>query len=141
MEDFAVENVMRALRENIKEKKLCSSDLSFTSRYHHKFMQELKKLDEIVLFGAGRHGEMLYDDIIQHGIDTVRCFCDNKAAGQMIKGMQVLLPRDAVSQYPDAYYVITPNDFQNEILLQLVDMGIRVNHIRLFNMLNTGLIL
>lgn len=140
MENFIVENVMNMLREDIRKEKLCSSDLSFTTYYHHKSIQEFKTFDRIILFGAGRYGEIALDDMLQHGIDAVRCFCDNSAAGSSIKGVEVISPKEAAALYPNVYFVITPKDYQNEMLVQLVNMGISVDHIRLYDLLNTGLI-
>ena len=45
-----------------------------------------------------------------------------------------------MNQYPDACFVITPKDYENEILRQLVHMGVDVENIVIFNIKNTGLI-
>lgn len=140
MEKFMVENVMDMLREDIKRKKLCSSELSFVSLYHNRLIQNLKNLKSIVLFGAGKYGELILNDLLQHGIDTVQCFCDNKIKVNSIQGLRVISPQEAMELYPDAYYVITPRDFQYEMLVQLVHLGINVDNVRLFELANTGLI-
>ena len=141
MERFMVEDVMNTLREDIKTKKLCSSDLSYTTYYHRKLMQELRTLDSVVLFGAGKHGQIILDEMLQHDIGNVICYCDNKASGTLIRGIKVISPHEAINLYPEAYYVITPMDYQEEILVQLINMGIRIEHIRLCDLLRTGLIL
>ena len=140
MEKFTVETVMNKLREDIRKQKLRSVDLSYTTYYHHKSIREFETFGRIVIFGAGRYGEIALADMVQNGIEAVVCFCDNSASGDSVNGVEVISPGEAVERYPDAYYVITPKDYSNEILTQLVNMGITVDHIRIYNLLNTGLI-
>lgn len=141
MVEFDTQQVMEEIRKNISEAQPCLGDLYFTTFYYRKLIKMLKKPTELVLFGAGRYGEIVLSALKGEGIRSVRCFCDNsdKAIGNDIDGLEVLSPQDAVKRYPNACFVITPKDYENEILRQLVHMGVDIENIVIFNIKNTGL--
>lgn len=142
MEDFSTEKIMAEIRGEILEGHLHISDLSFTTFYYRKLIRMLKNQEELVLFGAGRYGELILKVLIQEGIQTVRCFCDNsmQVIGRCVYGMKVLSLQDAFQKYRDACFVITPQDYENEIMRQLVHTGVDVEKIVIFNIKNTGMV-
>lgn len=142
MEKFSTQQAMAEIHRGIAQEKPCLSDLYFTTFYYRKLIRMLKEPQRLVLFGAGKYGETILAALKREGIDTVQCFCDNndKALGKRIDGLKVISPQDAMNQYPDACFVITPKDYENEILRQLVHMGVNVENIVIFNIKNTGLI-
>ena len=73
---------------------------------------------------------------------TVQCFCDNNSMvwDKVVCGKKVFSPQEAVSRYPDACFVITPKDYENEILRQMVCLGVDIENILIFNIKNTGLV-
>lgn len=139
---FDTERVMKEIHDKIVVKQPRLSDLYFTTFYYRKLIRMLKNPADLVLFGAGRYGEIVLDALKGEGIRSVRCFCDNsdKAIGNVVDGLEVLSPCDAAKRYPDACFVITPKDYENEILRQLVHMGVDIENIVIFNIKNTGLI-
>lgn len=142
MDKFNVEQTMEEIRSMLKERKLRDSQLYYVSRYHNRMIKQLLEAEEIVLFGAGEYGKIILKDLQQQEIHTVKCFCDNNKSliGSEIEGIKVLSPEDAVSQFSKAYFVVSPKDYMNEILRQLVHMGIEVDCILLFDVKNAGLV-
>lgn len=141
MAEFDTQQVMEEIHKKISEANSHLSDLYFTTFYYRKLIKMLKKSTDLVLFGAGRYGEIVLSALKGEGISSVRCFCDNsdKAIGNVIDDLEVLSPQDAVKRYPAACFVITPKDYENEILRQLVHMNVDIENIVIFNIKNTGL--
>lgn len=141
MEQFAVEDVMKRIRGEIRDKGLCIDELSYISPYHNRMMKRLKLCKELIIFGVGKYGQLTLEDLEQHGISTVKCICDNnkKVIGKKIRGYGVLSPEDAFANYPNASFVITPSEYENEILAQLIHMGVKIENAIIFNVKITGL--
>lgn len=142
MSDFDTEVVMDKLRFEIKQNGLCTSQLSYVSPYHNKLLQQLIRLNEIIIFGAGEYGRIVLEDLRQHGVTSVKCFCDNSQTriGRCIEEIKVLSFDEAKKKYPNACYVITPKGHEEEILKQIVNGGVEVDRTYLFIMKNTGLV-
>lgn len=142
MEEFNTENAMREIRESISVNHCSPGDLSFTTFYYRKLIEILKDTDELILFGAGRYGQIMFMALMQEGIRTVSCFCDNsdQVIGSFVCGVEVLSPQDAIQRYPNACFVITPKDYDNEILRQLVHAGVDIDNIVICNIKNTGMV-
>lgn len=143
MGGFNTQQAMEEIYAELAEVKPCLSDLHFTTFYYRKIIRMLRAPKRLVLFGAGKYGEKILTALKREGIDTVQCFCDNSssAVGNLIDGLEIISPQDAVEQYADACFVITPKDYENEILRQLVHMGVDIENIVIFNIKNTGLII
>lgn len=143
MGEFNTQQAMEKIRAEIAEGKPCLSDLHFTTFYYRKIIKMLRVPKRLVLFGAGKYGETVLAALKREGIDTVQCFCDNnsRAVGKLIDDLEIVSPQDAVDRYPDACFVITPKDYENEILRQLVHMGVDIENVMIFNIKNTGLIM
>lgn len=141
MEQFAVEEVMNRIRREIRDKGLRVDELSYISPYHNRMMKRLKLCSELVIFGAGEYGKTTLEDLERYGISTVKCVCDNDkhAAGREMRGYKVLSPEEALETYPNACFVITPMGYENEILIQLVHMGVKIENAVVFNLRITGL--
>jgi len=143
MEKFNTQQAMAEIYEEIAEGDFCLSDLHFTTFYYRKLVKMLRKPEKLVLFGAGKYGGIILAALKRERIDTVQCFCDNneKALGNIIDSLEIISPQDAMKRYPNACFVITPKDYENEILRQLIHMGVDIENIVIFNIKNTGLII
>lgn len=141
MGEFYTQQVMTEIRKKISDEQPCLSDLYFTSFYYRKLIRMLKEPEKLVLFGAGGYGEIILTYLQQEGIQTVQCFCDNNVQilGRRICGLEVMSPEDALKRYPNACFIITPKDYENEILRQMVHMGVNIDNIVIFNVKNTGM--
>lgn len=140
---FSAEATMQQIKEEIqKSSKTYQSSMGYMTPYFHKCMERFKKEKEIVIFGCGIYGKAIYDSIDLAGTENVKCFCDNNKnfAGTVYKGCEVLLPEEAFARYPNACFIITPAGYENEILVQLSDMGISVRNIFIINISLSGLI-
>ena len=137
--NFRAEEVMENLKREILQKNLFLSDLTFTTLYYRNLVNELRAYADIVLFGAGRDGRAVLDILRQDRVDTVRCFCDNMIIQDECMGIKVILPEDATRSYLGACFVITAKNYRNEMLAQLMRLGVDIGNIKLFEIENTGL--
>lgn len=111
--------------------------------YYARRLEEYQKQSQIVIVGAGRFGRRLYETLDDEGAATrICCACDNNRNGglQLQRVLPVLSVETAVKTYPDAYYIITPREYENELLQQLAGLGIPVKNISIFTFAYTGLI-
>ncbi len=136
---FDTEEVMNQIRSKISEEKRTTDELGYISSYHNKMVKKCLERKKLVIFGAGVYGEMFLSDLIMHKADNICCLCDNKQAGKTVLGYEVLTPSEALKEYLDATFVITPRQYENEILEQLDGMGVKVSNILILTMLETGL--
>lgn len=142
MGEFNTQQIMTEIKNKISIGRPGLSELHYTTFYYRKLIMMLKERTKLVLFGAGIYGEKVLAALLQEGIETVQCFCDNsdKTWGKVIDGLQVCSPQEAVKRYPGACFVITPKDYENEILRQLFHLGIDIENILIFNIKNTGIV-
>lgn len=140
MAKFEVECVMKDIREKIADKKMRANDLSYVTYYHKKMLNDLREYNELIIFGAGNYGKIVLRDLKQHDFENICCMCDNKINVSEVDGTEVITPDEAMKRYPEACYVITPKNYENEIILQLTDMGVKIQNIKIFNVENAGLI-
>lgn len=112
------------------------------SEYYARRMNEYREQSDIVIFGAGKYGKFVYKMLSLEKIQTARCFCDNSASEKewKIGELDVLTPQEAIQRFPNAMYIITPRLYENEMLRQLVDLGIDVRHISIFVMDSVGMV-
>ncbi len=136
---FKTEEVMKLLRESISEKKYNSSQLSYVTSYHDKLLNLCRNADDLILFGSGNFGKRILLDLIDNGLNNVRCFCDNKRAGDTVLDLPVLSLEEAKEKYPDGTYVITPKGCENEIIRQLAHADVSMDHVVIFIYSETGL--
>lgn len=138
---FNVLDVMNSIKKEIEDADISIKDQYLANGYYEKRMEEYKKQDELVIFGAGNFGRHLYKMLCAENIKTVKCFCDNAAArwGRKLDGLDIISLEEAIRRFPEAMYIITPRRYENEILRQLVHTGIDVEHISIFIMDLTGL--
>lgn len=113
------------------------------SAYYEKMMDEFKRQNEIVIVGSGVYGLRLYEMLEADGVSlSAKCFCDNSKERQELKirDLPVMSVEEAVLKYPEAYYIITPRKYENELLRQLVHLGILVDNIAIYIFMYTGLV-
>ncbi|MBD5523530.1 MAG: hypothetical protein HDR04_03765 [Lachnospiraceae bacterium] len=131
---FYTEDVMASIKKQIKDENIPVREQYLASGYYERKMTEYRKQKEIVIFGSGNYGRDLYKMLKIEGIRSVKCFCDNGGArqGREFGGLDILSPQEAVERFPEAMYIITPRGWGDEILRQLVDIGINVLQISVF---------
>lgn len=138
--NFNAEETVNKIRQEIKAKGYEVDELSFIPDYHRRVVDLVIKNGQAVIFGCGNFGRSIADDLEKSGVE-VSGFCDNNEnnAGSIIDGRQVMKPKEAYQKYPGACFVVTPKGYENEILRQLVNIGVSVDNIILFNALLAGL--
>lgn len=138
---FNVLEVMDSIKREIKNADISIKEQYLANGYYERRMEEYRKQGELVIFGAGRFGRQLYKILDIEDIHTVKCFCDNAAArwGRKLDGLDIFSTEETVKKFPEAMYIITPRGYENEILRQLIGMGIAAERISIFITELTGL--
>jgi S-adenosylhomocysteine hydrolase len=140
IEKFNTEETVNKIKEEIKIKGYKVDELSFIPNYHKRVVDMVRENGQAVVFGLGRHGKSIAEDLKKAGVEVV-CFCDNNENrnGDIANGKVVMRPADAYEKYPEACFVVTPKGYENEILQQLTDIGVSVGNIILFDAELAGL--
>lgn len=141
LKDFSAVDVVNSIKKEIETEKLSIRSQYLAEDYYEHRMEEYRKQDQLVIFGAGNYGRLLYKMMCLEGFHSVQCFCDNTPAiqQQQLADLDILAPEEAVRRYPDAMYVITPKGYENEIVRQLVHYGVDIGQISIFVMALSGL--
>lgn len=102
----------------------------------HIFLKRIGAKKQIILFGSGYVGTCAYCLIRVNGIQNAAAFCDNDKNkwGTTHMGLNVIPPEDAVTQFPDAYFVITNALHADEICMQLYGYGVDKQRIEVYNL-------
>ena len=140
-EHFDVETVMQQIKKKAANRKMNQERLLYKTDYYYKSMNYLRQQDKLILFGVGNFGQLLYEELMSNDFQTIVGVCDNdeKLIGSKFNGYEVMRPSDAVKMFPDACFVVTPVQYENEIMLQLSELGQPISKIRIFNMKISGL--
>ena len=139
---FNTELVMKELRQEIQKNEVYKEPLNYMTEYFFHSIDKLKQEKDVFIFGCGVYGKLLYDNLIAIRMDNIRGFCDNNKnlAGTTYKGCKIYSPKEVMNEFPDAFFVITPLGYENEILQQLLGMEVGSKNIFIMNMLFTGLL-
>lgn len=143
MKNFCIENIIMEIQNEVALSQKTVTQQYLASTYYDRMMSEFKKQKEIVIVGSGTYGLRLYEMLeAEQTTSTVKCFCDNSKERQELKirNLSVLSVEDAVLKYPEAYYIITPRKYENELLRQLVHLGILIDNIAIYIFMHTGLV-
>ncbi len=141
--DFEIKNVIRGIKEEIVLSGASVTKQYLASSYYEKMMDEFKRQNQIVIVGSGVYGVRLYEMLEAESVSSaVKCFCDNSRERQELKirNLPVLSVEEAVLKYPEAYYVITPRKYENELLRQLIHLGLSVDNTAVYIFAHTGLV-
>lgn len=86
---------------------------------------------QVIVFGCGGVGKFFHALLEDNCPGLVVTYCDNNEALHNLKvqGIPVLSPKQAVQEYPNAYYVITSRRYSSEIREQILRLGIKGSQI------------
>lgn len=141
--EFHIEDTITLIKKEITNSNIPAAKQYLASPYYEKMMSEFKNQNEIIIVGSGVYGIRLFEMFEAEGISAaVKCFGDNSRERQELKiqDLDVLPVEEAVLRYPHAYYIITPKKYENELLRQLVHLGISVDKIAIYIFIYTGLV-
>lgn len=140
---FDVETAMESIREEIREKNITVSKQYFRTPYYERRIKECREKEDIIIFGSGRNGQILYSALQKEEINTIRGFCDNakEKQGTFISNIPVYSVEDAFKRYPDAYFIVTVSGYENEIMRQLIKLDVSVDNIAIFIRGLSGLVM
>lgn len=127
-----MESIQREAREETSS--MCEQKHPSTE-YYARRMDEYRKQSQLVLMGAGSYGKKLCDVLSAEGLQSkIMCLCDNSASrqGEKYRDWLIYSPQAAYEKYPDAMFIITPKKFEDELIRQLVHLGIAIDKISTF---------
>lgn len=133
---------MQEIRKEIQENNISISRQYITTPYYERMIRACRDKEDIVIFGAGSYGHILYYMLQKEKINTVRCFCDNNKEkwNTKVKGLNIYSLEEVKMHYPNAHFFITVKGYEMDIIRQLVNTGISINNIDIFAMKYTGLV-
>lgn len=131
-----VEAIMHQIKSEINESDAILSQKYLLSKYYERRIEECKEKKEIVIFGSGHYGKTVYNYLTREEITSVVCFCDNnkEQQGKKIFDLEILSLEEVCQMYPNAYYLVTPKGYENEILRQLISNNISIKNISIIIM-------
>jgi len=127
--------IMDDIKAKVKEEGTSVAEQNLASAYYVRRMKEYYQQKQLVIFGVGEYGMGLHRMLEREKLsDKVKCFCDNNQQMQNkeYKGIPIIAPDQAIHRFPEAMFVITPTGYENEILRQLVHLGVNVEQISIF---------
>ncbi len=122
--------------DNIRDASVIESNLGTTKWIADRCREEIK----IIIFGFSDIGMGVYCNLCNYGISADRIiFCDNNEEKRKEKTFfyQVISPELAYSYYPTAIWLNVVQEKRQEIVDQLIDLGIKED--RIINYYNKGI--
>ena len=132
--------IVNKIKNDIQVEKISVKEQYDLTEYYERRINRLKQCQQIVIFGAGNYGRLLYKMLIAEGLQNRVCaFADNGSYDTQIDGIQIFSISEAICMFPDATYVITPKSYEDEIISQLIELGVSYKKISTFIVAYTGL--
>lgn len=134
-----INEIMVQIKDNIKGKSIAQQYIA--TSYYERQIDKYKSYTSIVLFGASEVGRQLFAMLRKEGIQAVRAYCDNDRSRQgiLMDGVYILSPDEAVEKYTDALFIVTAVLYSDEIIRQLISLGIQIEQISLFDIYRSGI--
>lgn len=139
MMNIKVEDIMDTIIKDMDNTSVAQKYLA--TSYYIKQIKKYASFHDIVIFGASETGRQLYFMLKKENITFVRAYCDNDDGKQgiIMDGIQIMHPRDAVRKYPDAVFIIISMSYADEMMNQLVLLGVPATHISFFDIHQSGI--
>lgn len=85
-----------------------------------------KAAEDIIIFGYSDIGKQVCDILEKNKVMSIRSFCDNaeNKQGQDYKGYKVDNVKNLMENYPNAFWIITSQNYYNQIKIQLENHGV-----------------
>ena len=103
--------------------------MKFIGRIQDDIM--LRKENEIVIYGCGRTGKQIYQELKKRGLGEKVCaFCDENSDlyGKQIEGVLVMRLTEAVARYNEAAYLVA-SCCVKDMVIALQSMDVKNIHI------------
>ena len=97
------------------------------------FVKSMPVHKPICLFGFGADGKQIYSVMQAKGIEA-SCICENNVeVASAETNLKIVSPENAVTMYPDAFFVIGSSKYCYEMALQLVKLGIHYEQLIMYD--------
>ncbi len=98
------------------------------------YLDMLSGKNEIVVVGVGHYGRRLLTKIRDRDLKNVKCFADNNTdcLQAEVNGIKVLSVDKAVESFPDAYFIISPQNGRMALIRQLSGLNVSIDQIDVF---------
>ena len=95
---------------------------------------ETVKGKRVYIFGAGKYGMFIHMFLHLHNVEVI-AFCDNNSRrwGQTVQTIPVISPVEAVTGGSEVFYVAAVKNHIQEIIEQLLRLGIEENRITFYD--------
>ena len=103
--------------------------------YLNGCMENYRKKKVIIIFGCGNYGRILGEYLVKNKISSFVGFCDNskeKIGTKIMGNKKVFSLEEVLTEYPSAYFVVTPKYGHDDIITQLISNGVLCDNIELF---------
>lgn len=116
------------------------SEVEFDFWCRHIEALQLMDQTEVLIFGCGMWGKALQQQLKKYKHVKIKGFCDNNKAlyGKIIADCPIYSAKEGIDKYPNAFYIIAIDKYEDIIKKQLIELGISENHICVFNTYNSG---
>ncbi len=103
---------------------------------YDNFVQKMAKKKQLVIFCTGKAAKFALCLLRMNRLENIVALCDNDSGkwGGDYYGHPILSPKEAVSQYPEAHYLVAKLVSPEEIVEQLTDNGIVEEQISIYNL-------
>lgn len=91
-------------------------------------LEKCDEFDNIIIFGAGSLGKIIWDTLSKTGLSSVH-LCDSNKAGQVYNRVKILSPDNAHSQFPLALWIVGAEFAKNAIVNKIKSFGISEDRI------------
>lgn len=105
-------------------RRMCEKEKQNTDR-----IRTLLSGKPLILYGAGTIGSSVAQVLKQSQIE-VSCFCDkNKTGHEASSGLPIISPQQMIKQYHNANVIVCSENYKNEIIRDLTQLNVRLDHI------------
>lgn len=103
-----------------------------------KVLKMIKSAKSVIIFGSGIRGKGASIFFMNNGVKNLTVFCDNdeKKWRTSFMDLPIISPKEAVSKYPDALFVISSSNLYKDMKEQLVGLGIAEMNILKYDFIN-----
>ena len=90
--------------------------------------------EDVVLFGYGKYGKRLVEELLNNKVTNVRAIADNCAneKNEEYKGIPIISVEQAFVDYPSALWVISSQKYAKDMQKQLLEIGVAQECIRFY---------
>lgn len=130
-----VKEIMDSIQQTARTENDFGERKPYSTEYSSRRINVYKEQPQLVIMGAGSYGKKICSILSMEGLeDRIVCLCDNSVSRQGTKynGWNIYSPLEAYEKFPIAMFIISPKGFEDEMIRQLVHLGVDIEKISTF---------